>query len=95
MITRHNPIPYTDMMCNPDSKGNMVFVDDIMEYLKEKRSEFLSDDTPLRRSVIENLMMELGEMPETSPQNKTFHMTKEGEEIIKNINKHTIYGELL
>lgn len=62
MITRHNPDMYTNV--NPSPTGNMIFVVDIMEYLKEKRSEFLSDDNPLRRSVIENIMKELGEMPE-------------------------------
>lgn len=59
MITRHNPDMYTDV--NPSPTGKMVFVNDIMDYLKEKRSEFLNDNDATRRWVIEDLMKQLGE----------------------------------
>ena len=42
------------------TSGNIVFVNDILERLKELRSEYLSDNDYRRRAVIEMLMQELG-----------------------------------
>lgn len=61
MIQRHNPDMYTDH--NPSPNGKMVKVDDLLEYLREKRSEFLSDNDGARRFVIEDLIKQLGEKP--------------------------------
>lgn len=61
MIQRHNPDMYTDH--NPSPNGNMVKVSDLLEYLREKRSEFLSDNDGARRFVIEDLIKQLGEKP--------------------------------
>ena len=42
------------------TSGNIVFVNDVIEHLKELRSEYLSDNDCRRRHVVEHLLRELG-----------------------------------